>query len=99
MHRSQNCASIITTTLIAIVLCASPAAIVSGQQPERRTATGALPPARFADPERTRKLGEAFPEIERLFNSWFERVHAPGAVMGIIFDGELVWIKTAGVRE
>ncbi len=99
MQRSQNCRSIITTTLMAMFLCAPQAAIVLGQAAQRRVATGALPPPRFADPERTRKLGEAFPEIERLFNSWFERVHAPGAVMGIIFDGELVWVKTAGVRE
>lgn len=99
MQRSHKYASIITTTLMAIVLCAPQAAIVSGQPPARRVATGSLPPPRFADPERARKLAAAFPEIERLFNSWFERVHAPGAVMGIIIDGELVWVKTAGVSE
>lgn len=101
MQRPRNLVSVITKSLIITVLCAGPAAPVFGQRPrsERRVATGSLPPPKFADPERARKLAAAFPEIERLFNSWLERVHAPGAVMGIIIDGELVWIKTAGVRE
>jgi CubicO group peptidase (beta-lactamase class C family) len=101
MQRFHNCASIITMTLMASALCATQAAAVFAQRvrPQRRVATGSLPPPRFADPERARKLAAAFPEVERFFNSWFERVHAPGAVMGIIIDGELVWVKTAGVRE
>lgn len=101
MQRPRNFVSVITTSLIIGLLCAWPTPITFGQRarPERRVATGSLPPPRFADPERARKLAAAFPEIERLFNSWFERVHAPGAVMGIIIDGELVWVKTAGVRE
>ena len=98
MQRPRNFVSVITTSLIIGLLCAWPTPITFGQRArvERRVATGSLPPPRFADPERARKLAAAFPEIERLFNSWFERVHAPGAVMGIIIDGELVWVKTAG---
>ena len=101
MQRPRNLSSVITTLLVIILLCLSPTALAFGQRarPERRVATGSLPPPRFADPERAPKLAAAFPEIERLFNSWVERVHAPGAVMGIIIDGELVWVKTAGVRE
>ena len=101
MQRTHNGVLIIITTLMAIFLCAPQAAIVLGQRApaQRRVATGSLPPPRFADPERARKLSAAFPEVERLFNSWFERVHAPGAVMGIIIDGELVWVKNAGIRE
>jgi CubicO group peptidase (beta-lactamase class C family) len=101
MQRRRNPVSVITTSLMLILLSPLPTASVSAQsvRGERRVSIGSLPPPRFADPERARKLAAAFPEIERLFNSWFERVHAPGAVMGIIFDGELVWVKTAGVRE
>jgi CubicO group peptidase (beta-lactamase class C family) len=96
----RNLGSVITKSLI-IILFASPIASVFAQRApaQRRVATGSVPPPRFADPERARKLATAFPEIERLFKSWSDRVHAPGAVMGIIIDGELVWVKTAGVRE
>ncbi len=72
---------------------------VSGQAPVRRFATGSLAPPQFADPERARKLATAFPEIEQLFNKWFADRHVPGAVLGIIVDGELVWVKSNGVRE
>jgi CubicO group peptidase (beta-lactamase class C family) len=65
----------------------------------RRVAEGSLPPPRFADSDRARKLATAFPEIERLFAAWVERAHMPGAVMGIIIDGEMVWVKASGVRD
>jgi len=64
---------------------------------QKRVATGTAPPAAFADPNRKQKLAAAFPEIEKLFVSYAERM--PGAVMGIIIDGELVWVKAAGVRQ
>ena len=101
MRRPRNLAFFITTSLIITQLWTGSTPIASGQRvgAQRRVATGSVPPPRFADAERARKLAAAFPEIERLFNSWFERVHPPGAVMGIIIDGELVWVKTAGVRE
>ena len=65
----------------------------------QRTATGTVPPPQFADPQRKQKLAAAFPEIERLFKSWMERFQPPGAVFGVIIDGELAFIKAAGVRE
>lgn len=64
---------------------------------QKRVATGTVPPATFADPERKQKLAAAFPEIEKLFNASAERM--PGMVMGVIIDGELAWVKTAGVRD
>ncbi|HSD46148.1 MAG TPA: serine hydrolase domain-containing protein, partial [Pyrinomonadaceae bacterium] len=64
---------------------------------QKRVATGTVPPAAFADPNRKQKLATAFPEIEKLFNTFAERM--PGAVMGIVVDGELVWVKAAGIRE
>ncbi len=53
----------------------------------------------FSDPQRRQKLAAAFPEIDRLFSSFMERLQPPGAVLGVVIDGELVWVKAAGVRE
>lgn len=78
----------------AILLCV--VQLVSAQQ---RFSTGTVPPARFSDPERSKKLAAAFPEIDKLFKSFVERAQMPGAAMGVIIDGELVWIQTAGVRD
>src|ERR1700754_993307 len=64
---------------------------------QKRVATGSVPLAAFKDPERKKKLASAFPEIEKLFKASAERM--PGAVMGVVVDGELVWVKVAGVRE
>lgn len=100
MQRLRNFAPGLTFPLLFITLFALCPVSTNGQRPQqRRFATGAVPPPRFADPERGRKLAAAFPEIERLFTSFVERARMPGAVMGIIIDGELVWTKTAGVRE
>jgi CubicO group peptidase (beta-lactamase class C family) len=66
---------------------------------QKRIATGTVPPAQFADPQRKQKLAAAFPEIERIFKSWMERLQPPGAVLGVIIDGELVFVKAAGVRD
>lgn len=70
---------------------------LSVAQAQKRVATGSVPAAAFKDPERKQKLAAAFPEIEKLFKASAERM--PGAVMGVIVDGELVWVKAAGVRE
>src|SRR5215207_9990329 len=66
---------------------------------QKRVATGALPPPQFADAQRKQRLAAAFPEIERLFKTYMERQQPPGAVLGVVVDGELVWVKAAGVRE
>jgi CubicO group peptidase (beta-lactamase class C family) len=68
-------------------------------QAQRRLAEGTVPPPKFADPERKQKLAAAYPEVERLFKAYVERQQMPGAVLGIIVDGELVWVKATGVRE
>ena len=66
---------------------------------QRRFAEGTVPVPTFADPQRKQKLAAAFPEIEKLFLAYVQRANMPGATMGIIIDGELVWMKTTGVRE
>lgn len=53
----------------------------------------------LTDVQRKQKLAAAFPEIEKLFKSFVERQQMPGAVLGVIVDGELVFVKVAGVRE
>ena len=68
-------------------------------QAQRRFAEGTVPPPKFADPERKQKLAAVYPEVERLFKVYVERQQLPGAVLGIIVDGELVWVKAIGVRE
>jgi CubicO group peptidase (beta-lactamase class C family) len=78
--------------LLLTLLIAAP--VVHAQ---KRVATGSVPPPAFKDPERKQKLAAAFPEIEKLFKASAERM--PGAVFGIVVDGELVWVKAAGVRE
>src|SRR6185436_20951259 len=66
---------------------------------QQRYTTGSLPPPQFADPDRARKLASAFPEVERLFATWAKQRHMPGAVVGILIDGELAWVKATGVRD
>ncbi|MCM3876596.1 MAG: beta-lactamase family protein, partial [Thermoanaerobaculia bacterium] len=58
-----------------------------------------LPSARFEDPGRRAKLAAAFPEIERIFAEALEKQHIPGAVLGIVIDGELVFTKGFGARD
>lgn len=93
MRHARRLRTVLSTLLLASLVCAS------GARAQRRFSAGAMPPPRFADPERARKLAAAFPEIERQFTAWFERYRRPGAVMGIIVDGELVWVKGAGVQN
>lgn len=101
MHQHRHIAlALATSMLFAVPRNSNPTFASVSQAPaeKRSTAVSILPP-QFADPDRTRKLATAFPEIERLFTASIERQHMPGAVMGIIIDGELIWLKTAGVRE
>lgn len=84
------------TVMISLGLAYAP--LTTAQTP-KRFAAETLPEPRFADPERARKLAAAFPEIEKMFLERVERQHMPGAVLGIIIDGQLVWVKSAGVAD
>jgi len=101
MQRFFNSASAMAVSLLIVFLCVSndASAVANPARPQQRFAAELLPQPRFADPDRARKLAAAFPEIERLFVDRVERQHIPGAVMGVIIDGELVWVKTAGVSD
>lgn len=63
------------------------------------TPTFKAPPARFADPDRRARLERAFPEIDRLFESYTAGAHVPGAAWGIIIDGELAHSGVTGFRD
>lgn len=54
------------------------------------------PAARFADPDRRAKLATAFPAIDALFRDFALRNHVPGAVWGVVVDGELAHVGAAG---
>lgn len=56
-------------------------------------------PARFTDPARLKKLGTAFPEVDRLITDFTARQHIPGAVWGIVIDGELAHLGSTGTRQ
>lgn len=58
-----------------------------------------VPPARFEDADRRAKLASAFPEVEKIFAEAVEKQHMPGATMGIVIDGELVFTKGLGARD
>ncbi len=93
-----------TSAPFLLVFLALATLFAAGQQPTRvneprRVATGSVPPPRFASADRPTQLATAFPEIARLFDLFVDRLHMPGATMGIIVDGELVWTRTRGVRQ
>jgi CubicO group peptidase (beta-lactamase class C family) len=87
--------SVIISLIFLLLALTQP---TSAQLP-RKFASETLPEPRFADPDRARKLAAAFPEIEKMFAERVERQHMPGAVFGIIIDGQLLWVKSAGVAE
>ena len=80
--------------LIGVVLSWSSVATA----PQARQAT-AYPAAAFQDAQRRAKLESAFPEIDRLVREFLTRSHVPGAAWGIVIDGELAHLGTAGVRD
>jgi CubicO group peptidase (beta-lactamase class C family) len=67
---------------------------LTGQDPGR--AVFQADPPRFADPQRRAKLAGAFPEIDTLFRDYAARSRVPGAVWGIVIDGELAHVGSMG---
>jgi CubicO group peptidase (beta-lactamase class C family) len=59
----------------------------------------AAEPPRFTNPERAAKLKAALPGIEQLFERAHQQMGVPGSAWGVIIDGELVLVKTFGVRD
>ena len=63
------------------------------------SASDAYPPPRFTDPQRITKLESAFDEIDTIFNRYMKARSIPGMVWGIVIDGRLAHVQSAGVRN
>jgi CubicO group peptidase (beta-lactamase class C family) len=53
----------------------------------------------FSDPDRKKKLTSAFAEIDTIVADEMERQKVPGAVVGVVIDGELAYAKGFGVSN
>src|SRR5271165_557614 len=67
--------------------------------PDFTLAAASYPPARFTDPERIAKIEAAFPEIDQIFGAYAADKRIPGMVWGIVIDGQLVHVGSAGVQD
>ena len=91
----------VLAALGAIVTLASAPAWALAQQPPRppASASSLAPPPRFEDPQRAEKLARAYPAIDSLMRAFAERARVPGIAYGIVVDGRLAHVGTAGLRE
>ncbi len=62
-------------------------------------ASDAYPPPRFTDPERVHKLEAAFPDVDRIFRQFASDNKIPGMVWGVVIDGNLAHVESAGVQD
>jgi CubicO group peptidase (beta-lactamase class C family) len=53
----------------------------------------------FSDPDRKKKLTSAFAEIDTIVADEMARQKIPGAVVGVVIDGELIYAKGFGVSN
>ncbi|HEU4560577.1 MAG TPA: serine hydrolase domain-containing protein [Longimicrobium sp.] len=83
--------------ILLVALCA--AAALTPSAATAQTASSRAPTATFADPQRLAKLSAAFPAVDSLMRAFAERSRVPGIAYGIIVDGKLVHVGTAGYRE
>ncbi len=84
------------TTLLAFVALGLTPAVGAAQSPR---STAAAAPSGFTDPQRLARLGGAYPAIDSLMRDFAERSHVPGIAYGIVVDGRLAHVGTAGFRE
>jgi CubicO group peptidase (beta-lactamase class C family) len=63
------------------------------------TAAERYPTPRFSDPERRSKLESAFPELDRMLDSYRTQRGIPGLVYGVVIDGETAHVHVSGVRD
>src|ERR1017187_2089912 len=62
-------------------------------------ASAAYPPPRFHDQQRLRKLESALPEVDQVFRRYAAERKIPGLVWGVVIDGRLAHLESAGVRD
>lgn len=84
---------------LMIILAGLAIACTAETPPTGDTAVVAMPPAIFTDPARRDKLLAAVPAMDSLFVQFMEQRRVPGIAWGLLVDGELVHVGTAGLRE
>lgn len=84
--------SMLVAPLLAWPQGASPPRAAPGGDP-------ALPPPRFADPQRGERLSRAFAEVDALMAAAAREGEVPGLAWGIVVDGALAHSGAAGVRD
>ena len=57
------------------------------------------PPPRFTDPDRATKLESAFPAVDQIFRDYATAHRIPGMVWGLVIDGRLAHVGSAGVQD
>ena len=82
--------------LLALALSTSLPTLAPAQ-PSRTSSQAPAP--RFTDPDRLGKLAAAFPGIDSMMAAFAARAHVPGIAYGIVVDGKVVHIGTAGLRD
>ena len=85
--------------LSCVVLGGTVVAAAVTSSASAQPASSVAPPPRFSDPQRAAKLATAFPEIDRIMREFAQRAKVPGIAYGIVIDGRLAHIGTAGVRD
>lgn len=82
---------IISSVLIALVLCLSAIAQVAFDP--------AYKPAVFTDPARLEKIKQTFPVIDKLYKEHAAKNHFPGIAFGVVVDGQLVFAGNDGYTD
>ncbi|MET0594797.1 MAG: serine hydrolase domain-containing protein, partial [Polyangiaceae bacterium] len=77
---------------------ASPRLAVSSTASALQFASSA-PKYDFADPDRKKKLTAAFPDVDAVVAEEMATQRIPGAVVGIVIDGELAYAKGFGYSD
>ncbi len=62
-------------------------------------AADSYPAPRFTDPDRVRKLESVMPRIDQIFRGYMGTQKISGMVWGIVIDGRLAHVGTAGLRD
>lgn len=88
-----------TTRSLLAVLCTLLGAAPAAARAQVPGESSRAAPATFADPQRLAKLSAAFPRIDSLMRAFAERSRVPGIAYGIVVDGRLAHVGTAGYRE
>ncbi|MEO6331413.1 MAG: serine hydrolase domain-containing protein [Gemmatimonadaceae bacterium] len=87
------------TRIILLAACVLIATISSSAETQEPGRTSVAPHAAFLDPQRAAILKAAFPKIDSLMRNFAERSRVPGIAYGIVVDGQLAHLGTAGLRE